>query len=271
MNKNYWFIILFIVLSGCVDKNLYHRKGIEAFKEGNHRAAIDLFNKALADKSAKADELYLYKGMSYFRLNSLDSALNNYQKAIFHNSNNSETHNEIGFLLQNNGDFEQSIEFFSNAIRLNDSRAEFYNNRGFSYYSLLKYNNALNDYKRAISIDKNYSFAYNGAGVTFVETGDFNEAILYLSKAIDKRPDYLEAYFNRAQARVHLGKLDEAFHDLEYALKLDVDFMHAYYLRGLIFWGLEDTLRTCNDFRKILGENYSFADSIYHKVCDNYN
>lgn len=70
---------------------------------------------------------------------------------------------------------------------------------------------------------------------------------------------------------MYIGELDEAFYDLEYILKSDVNFMQAYYLRGLIFWGLEDTLRTCNDFRKILGENYSFADSIYHKACEKYN
>lgn len=81
-------------------------------------------------------------------------------------------------------------------------------------------------------------------GENIAQKGEFNEAILNLLKAIDKRPDYLEAYFNRAQARVNFGELDEAFHDLEYALKLDVCFMHAYYLRGLIFWGLEDTFRT---------------------------
>ncbi|MHB8596837.1 MAG: tetratricopeptide repeat protein [Ktedonobacteraceae bacterium] len=58
-------------------------------------------------------------------------------------------------------EYQRAIENFDRAIFLNSQNASAYYNRGNAFYNLQEYQRAIADYDRALAIDPNYKKARN--------------------------------------------------------------------------------------------------------------
>ena len=106
------------------------------------------------------------------------------------------------------GDYRGAIQDYNKAIELDPDNTATYNNRGNAKYALGDYRGAIQDYNKAIELDPDYADAYYNKGVTKAELGDYIGAVEDWSKAIELDPDHTAAYYNRGRAKLLLGDKD---------------------------------------------------------------
>ena len=127
----------------------------------------------------------------------------------------------IGYLLDEQGEYEEAINAYSRSIDLSPNDATAYSNRGVVKSARLsQYDNAISDYNKAIQIRPDYSLAYLNRGVARIEMGQYEAAIVDCRNAILLEPDNVLAYYNLGGAKARLGRKDEAREDLMTALNL---------------------------------------------------
>lgn len=131
---------------------------------------------------------YTQMGVAYFKLNNLDSALVNYQKALKLNPNFATIHNNIGTIFFSRQQYEEALKSFNKAIELDPRYAEAYANAGSSYGMLKQYDRALTNLFSAVKWDPNYAQAYYFIGLTYRFKGDETNANIYLEKAYKLDP-----------------------------------------------------------------------------------
>ena len=127
----------------------------------------------------------------------------------------------IGYLLDEQGEYEEAINAYSRSIDLSPNDATAYSNRGVVKSARLgRYDNAISDYNKAIQIRSDYALAYLNRGVARIEMGQYEAAIVDCRNAILLEPDNVLAYYNLGGAKARLGRKDEAREDLMTALNL---------------------------------------------------
>ena len=190
----------------------------------------------------------------------------------------------VGYLLGEQGKYEEAISACDEAIRLNPNLAEAYNNRGNAKKELGRHKAAMADYDEAIRLKPDHVNAYLNRGVAKWTLGqyeaaraDFDEAIrlnpddadAYCNRgaaksdlgqrkaaikdydeAIRRKPNYADAYFNRGLAKSDLGQHKAAIKDYDEALRLDPNLAEAYLNRGVAFVVLGDKEASRRDFGK---------------------
>jgi tetratricopeptide (TPR) repeat protein len=126
-----------------------------------------------------------------------------------------QTHFDNGRYELLNGNFEESISFFSEALRLDQNHKLALVSRGSAFLKLEKITDALKDFDRAIDIDPQYARAYHLRGVANEKAGNDESALNDFSKAIDIDPDYGAAYYSRATLLTKLNQEEKALGDIE--------------------------------------------------------
>ena len=111
--------------------------GVEAFKAGRNKKAIELFTRAI-EKSPTTAGMYQHRGSTYA---------------------------ETGRHLEAIADYDV-------AVRLNPTYPDTYVDRGNSQHALKQYDRAVKDYTEAIRLRPNFAEAYANRAAAHVELGD---------------------------------------------------------------------------------------------------
>ncbi len=167
--------------------NDWYNIGIGFCGTGDYKKALEPLNAAVK-LDPKMTDAYLFRGLTYRKLNKYNEAMEDYNKII--------------------------------SLEPNNKKA--FNNRGVVYWKLKKYNEALVDYNKTISLDPNDYVVYNNRGVLHFEMGNYEKALLDYNKAIELNPTFAESYWNRGVNYIKLGKTDEAKKDFKKACDLDL-------------------------------------------------
>lgn len=188
---------------------LYNSMGMVFYYQNDIKNALNQFNKArnIAHKKSVTEEATALNSMGncYRRLGQPDSAKNYYQQSLLLLRYQKEdkllarTHQNIGLLEYERGNYEQAVESYLQARELyrkiKDSKGEgiVYNNIANVYYAWGKYQQAATSYQQALQIFENIDFTqgvastYSNLGSTFIKLNDFNTAREYLEKALAER------------------------------------------------------------------------------------
>ncbi len=129
----------------------YVKLGMDLKNKGDHKGAIEAFDKAIHFNQRKYDALY-GKGECLLKLKDYHTALSCFQDAIQYDN-------------------------------INNSRA--YHGAGRAYHFLKKYDDALECYDKSIRLDKHDIVAWLWKGRTLIELGKYDEAEKSLHKALD--------------------------------------------------------------------------------------
>jgi tetratricopeptide (TPR) repeat protein len=119
-----------------------------------------------------------------------------------------------------NGNFEESISFFSEALRWDQDHKLAWVSRGSAFLKLDNFSDAIKDFDRAIDLDPDYARAYHLRGMAKESAGDNESALNDFSRAIDIDPEYGAAYYSRATLLTKLNEEEKAMGDIEMVHRL---------------------------------------------------
>lgn len=218
-----------IYLSFVMKADILMIKGSKAIKEGNIEKGISLYDKAIKKRGINLDSL-IYAPYAYLRYGYLDkckNALIQIEKkknltptqkraflttyGLYHWKNgdkesaercfleahevakDTQTYSHVGFILMENGKFDEAYEFNKEAMEYNEDDASILDNMALSYY-----------YK-----------------------GEFSDAILLYEKIMEKGTSFPVIYYNYALCLEKAGRNIEAIESLEKALTFNFSNLAA--------------------------------------------
>ncbi len=164
--------------------------------------------------------------------NDFQPAASAYLKAIELNPNFAHPHNNLGYILLEQGDIEGAIARFREAISLNP------------YYGIARsnYANALLEQGqpeaafaavgKALELDPRLPGAHNILGMIYSQKGELEKAEQAYKKAISCDPVYYKGYYNLGNLYLNRGELKKAYNCFQKALTANPGFKAVYSALG---------------------------------------
>ena len=177
---------------------IYYNWGIAYNSIKKYEEAIVKFEKAITLDITNANAYY-EMGSGFMALERYDEALMNYQEALNRNTSYEKTTNfNIGWTLQRQERYEESIQYIVRTIELDPNYAEAYYSWGFSLASLKKNKDAVEKYKKAIEINPEKSDYYLALIDLLSDMGKGKEAkkIIQKLEAKSKTKGFNQEYFD---------------------------------------------------------------------------
>ncbi len=113
-------------------------------------------------------------------------------------------------------EFRKAVNEIDTALLIDDKYVDAHNNRGFALSLDKQYDEAVRSFTRAIELNDKYVNAWNNRGQAYAQTGQHELAVADFTKAIELQPTTLEYYQLRADAYLAAGKTDLARADLDH-------------------------------------------------------
>ena len=172
-------------------------------------------------------------GSALYALGKPDEALASYKQAL--SSNLPETHNNIGIIYFDRGEFDQALGCYQTAIAIKPDYAEAYNNLGMVLRKLGKFHEAADAFNKAIKAKPDYTIAYVNLGDLLMAMERPKEAASQYELAIAASPNMAEAHFNLGIAGTKLSDFPAALACFERALVCRPDYIDALYNLGVVY------------------------------------
>lgn len=175
----------------------------------------------------------------------------------FGKDRNAYDHNELGFKLQKNGNYEEALKEYSLALSSDPNYFAAQNNLGTIYYILGNYTKAIDNYYKALELNpKSYAANYslglaqleyaltkknvdsystnnNKLSISVSKNDLISKAIENFSTAKHYNPNNYQPYSALGIAYINTGNIDKAVSELEKALKLNPKDPISNYYMGL--------------------------------------
>jgi serine/threonine-protein kinase len=174
--------------------------GRVAFDQGDTQTAIDYFKQAVElNPSSAIAHFFLGEASLFAGYDATDQNVQNqlyqqaeiaYRTAIKLDDYASLACNGLGWILQYQERYAESIEVFEKALQLNDQKANIFNGLGWSLFLSDRYQEAEPMFKRAIELDPDYLSAYFGLGRTYEEQRRWDEALTTYQTLKQMSPEY---------------------------------------------------------------------------------
>ncbi len=205
-------LLLLVILISCTPTRIVQ----ESFDEGDYAAAISYCKNALASDSTNADIYYLL-GKSYAQIDSMDNALEAFERAVFYQPDNLKFRENYFFTTLERGEMflpddpTTAMDYFEKAATIDTTNALAVEKIGDLYFDLEKYELAKSDYCSALALKgdtlhiqsrlakidsiENIAEYYVRDGLSALEEKKYDKAKALFNKAIDEKPDYKEAQY----------------------------------------------------------------------------
>ncbi len=246
-----------VILSGLCLLGLLFLTRIQV---GFWRNSITLFDHAL--KVTDCNPLaYCNRGTAYWKLGNHRQAMEDYNKAIECSPKYPTAYYNRGVAHTDLGNYRQGIEDYNRAIELNPRYGDAYNNRGNAYRKIGFHKQAVGDYEKAIALHPRYAPFYYNRGIAYLDLGDARQAMDDYTKAIELYPKYGDAYVSRASVHLNLGRYPSAIEDCQKALRLNPQYAAAYNTRGNAYTRLGHFRQALEDYGKAIELNPKYAEA----------
>ncbi len=239
--------------------------GIEYFKQGDLKGALDYFGKA-TERNSRFSKAWIYKGLICYNLAKYDDSILCYDKAIEINPRNSWAWTNKGQSLIKLNRFEDALESVNTAIEKASRNADAWGIKGDCLYKLEKYEDAIECYERAIEINPRNIWNWIGNGEALISLGNSKDAIDCFDKAIEFDPKIPEAWFNKAKALYQQGELEKSLGCINRAIEYNSQDGAAWYLKCSILTsdGKNDEAKICH--KKSIELGFQPSDSTKSKI-----
>lgn len=130
---------------------IYNNQGVEKFKTGDDRGAIEAYDRAIA-VNPKYGTSYVNRGIVKFKLGNIQAAIKDYNLAIAINSQDNDAYYNRGIAEFEAGQERAAIADFDRAIAIDPHDPEVYGNRGFAKSTIGDRGGAITDFQRAADL-----------------------------------------------------------------------------------------------------------------------
>ncbi|NSW46350.1 MAG: tetratricopeptide repeat protein [Bacteroidales bacterium] len=220
---------------------------------------ISQLDSALNDffKAIKLDTLKIYKhiiyagiGDCYLKMNKDTTAWAYYSKSIAEDSLYYYPYGKRGFCYLKARKINRALRDFYQCLKLNKKDYETWNYLGELYYSLNNKKRAIKYFSISLGINPYYDIALKNRAYTCFLLNENEKSIADYSTLILLNNRNIEAYFNRGWQYAILKKYKEAYNDYDFILKLDSTNFDARINRAYASYYLNNFNEAFADFKK---------------------
>jgi tetratricopeptide (TPR) repeat protein len=226
--KDYYNSLIYInkLDSTFITCEMTELKGDCFHKIGNYNYSIK-FLELTKSKCNLSFESYVNLGDSYFKIEKIDSAINNFRKAYIINSKNSELNFNLGLCHYILNDFDLAKNFLKQSIQQNTKELD-------SYDLLMQIYNESSQFDSSLYVIATLKTHIDKARVKLMEAyiyghkKDYKKCIQILNQVlkmdIDDKGTKSNAYITRYQIYCELGDKDKACNDYLMIKEIDPDY-----------------------------------------------
>ena len=202
-------------------------RGQEALENNNLEEGITYLEKEIAENPENG-YAYLYLGGVKLGLETYGEALSALNKAIRYVPDADKEYKFYAFLFRamtynRLEQKEEALGDFSAAIAMDSTNLKGYEERGDFYYQNERYDLSDADYRKLIALDEGNVLGYMGIGRNAIAEKRYRDAIEQFDYVLKLNPEYSLGYSFRAESYMELGEYDHAIDDILKALSIDGD------------------------------------------------
>jgi len=241
-------------------------------------------------------------GYAFEKINSIDSAINNYNQCLQITTTNGGVYKQLGYIYYNKEDYRTALEnfekyeevnnnpindylywyrkgFMQNAMKQYDAaktsltestkfKTDYINTYlelGFACKNLKLDEDAIFWYEAAIRIDEKSYVPYNGIGEVYRDNKkDMNEAINWYRQALEIKPDERKANFGIGYCNNTLGNYAIAASYFQKAIQAEPTYTAAYVELGYSNYMLQNNTAALENLSKALSLNPKNENARYY-------
>jgi NAD(P)-dependent dehydrogenase (short-subunit alcohol dehydrogenase family)/Tfp pilus assembly protein PilF len=174
---------------------------------------------------------YNEQGLTYLKQGNLKAAITEFTKAIEADHTNAAGYINRALALAQVDDLTGAVSDSTQAIEIDPKNAVAYYLRGTIYYDQGDLIPAILDFSQDIAINPKVAKGYMSRALVYLRDNDPDKAIPDLTKVLELNPKYIRAYYNLAVGYYQLKQYDKAWDYLKKAQDLGVkpspDFIAA--------------------------------------------
>jgi len=159
-------------------------------------------------------------------------AIAEYRTALRLKPDYPEAHSNLGNALKKRGALDEAIAEYREALRLKPDFAAAHYNVGAVLQDLGRTDEAMAEYRTAIRLEPVNHQAHNNLGVVLAKNGQVGEAIAEYRTPLRLKPDLNAAHINLGLAQAEQGKLNEAIAEYREALRLKPGVFEVHFNLG---------------------------------------
>ena len=267
------------------DEHVMVRKAIALMDLERFEEAIPIFDDALkyTDDNEGLKIIHFHLGVSYYRLDELDKAFCEFEKAREYNDDPSlllqiancyemanqkekalDILKEYSEIVPDNQDIKKKIENLKREINEPDSD-EIYNNECLTLINLNRFDEAIECYDKALKINPNNVKAWNNKAFALHNLNRLEEAIECYDEALKIDPNFISALQNKAFALRTLNRLEEAIECDEKTLNINPKDFGVWNNKGFCLHELNRTDEAIECYDESLKINPNFFEAWANK------
>lgn len=158
-----------------------------------------------------------------------------YRELLQENPDSVRARNNLGILLDENGDHQGAVAELSIARQLNPRNGEVLGNLGAALGAMGRYVEAEEALRAAHRLDPSNHEIRANLGILYFRKGLYQQAEAELAAVCARDPDHGTALFYRGEALNRLGRVEEAIEVLSRAVELAPGNPRAYHTLGVLF------------------------------------
>ena len=155
------------------------------------------------------------------------------------------------FKFYNEQKLDQSKSKYEEIIELDPLNLQSHNNLGLIHKQIGNFDEAIKLFNRAIKIDSSYQNAYNNLGIVFLQKGNFYNAIDNFKKLISINSHQFSAYCNLGLCYEKINEPEKAIHVYNMVPSEDKNYLNAQYNLGLLYFKTKQYKKTIKIFKNI--------------------
>ena len=199
-----------------------------------------------------------------------NSEMTIWQDTVEKRLNNPRAHNNLGFILSEEGRIPEAIGQYEEALRIQPDYTGAHYDLGNALVQLGRVAEAIGHYEQALRLKPDYTGAHYNLGLALARLGRLPEAIAHYQQALRIQPDYTdtgsyaEIHNDLGLALVQLGRVPEAIEHYEEALRIQPDYAAAHYNLGLALLQQGRLPEAISHWEQAVRINPDYADAHYN-------
>jgi protein O-mannosyl-transferase len=130
-------------------------------------------------------------------------------------------HNNLGIMLDLQGEHEKAIRHFRNAVRLKPGDAGAHNNLGYALQSQGQLDEAISQFREALEIKPEHAMAHYHLGIALQSQGKTDEAFNEYNRALKIDPGNAALQYQVGEALAKTGRFAEALNHFQEASRIN--------------------------------------------------
>lgn len=207
--------------------------------------------------------LVLCLGLTSLQLEYWQDSETLFRHALAVTENNYIAHNNLGIILDDQGQTGAAIDQYQEALRLKPDYALAHINLGTALSQKNEADAAIDQYQEALRLNPNFALAHYDLGVALEKKNRIDAAVSQFQQAIRSNPDDPKAHNNLGTDLAREGQTDAAVHEFQAALQINPNYALAHINLGKA-WAQQGQLdMAIGQYQEALRLNPDFALAHY--------